>query len=117
MAARLEDIDEAYNVALDVGARIEDRVPDTGLRSEVDYPVESVAREAIVYGILVGEICPDEFIVADRPRGCFVENSKARLLQRGVVVIIYDIKPDYRIAALEESLGNVEADEAGIARD
>ena len=49
MAAGLKDVVEAYDVALDVSVGVLDAVADTRLGGEVDYDVEFVLGEEIVY--------------------------------------------------------------------
>ena len=112
MTAAFEDVREADDVAVDVGKRILQRVAHAGLRREVNHALELLAREQLRHPRPVGEIQLDEAEVRPLP-----QLREPRLLQRDVVVVVEVVEPDDFVAALQQELRGVEADEAGRAGD
>ncbi len=74
-AAGLEDVGEAHEVRLDVGARVLDGMAHAGLGGEVDHPVEGRAREGGRDRVHVGEIGAEE---ASSPRRSPPRSGRAR---------------------------------------
>lgn len=63
MAARLKDIVETNDIALDVGVGVLDAIAYTRLCGEVDNDVEFVFGEEVIDQGLVGQIALDELII------------------------------------------------------
>ncbi len=60
VAAALKDVDEADQVAVDVGMRILDRVAHTGLGGQVDHLVELFLGEQFLHPGAVAHVELDE---------------------------------------------------------
>ena len=59
--AALEDVEEADEVAVDVGVRVGQRVAHAGLRGQVDHALGALAREtARAIAVAVGQVDPHE---------------------------------------------------------
>ena len=110
VAAGLEHVGEADEVALDVGVRVGERVADARLGGQVDDALG--AGGGRVDGGRVGEVFADVAVA-----GVPGEPLEARLLEADVVVVVDDVEADDLVAAGEEALGDVVADEAGGAGD
>ena len=60
MTARLQDIVEAYEIALDIGIRVRNGITDTGLRGKIDHYRNPVVIENLLHRILVRNRRVDE---------------------------------------------------------
>ena len=117
MAARLEDIGKADQVALDIGMRIFQAVAHAGLRGEMDHPVERTFREAPLHRGAVRKVRLVEAIRSAAVGGDPVENAEPRPLERRIVIVVDVVEPDHGVAALQQALRRVKADEAGMSGD
>ena len=102
----------ALDVAVDVRERVLDAVAHAGLRAEVDHAREFLGGEQLRHAVAVGEIELDELEVS-----VALEDGEPRVLQRDVVVLVEIVEPDDLVAALEQQLRRVKADESGRAGD
>ncbi len=91
--------------------RVRERVAHAGLRRQVDDARERVPREQRLHRGAVGEFDPLEREARMR------KPLQPRLLQPRVVVIIQVVDADHRLAARQQALSQVIADEAGSAGD
>ena len=67
VAAGFENVHEAGNIGIDVGARVFDTVSDTGLGSEVDHAIETMFGKSLFDSSAVAQTAPSGPVVADRP--------------------------------------------------
>ena len=113
VATSLEDVIEAYQIALDIGIGIGDRVSDTRLCGEVHHHGRLILFEEAVYRRFVGYISLDEAVVRAL-RHQAVELIQAPLLQCHIVVTVHIIDIDNRspLHVFEQALDEVRADEA-----
>src|SRR5690606_18058812 len=109
--AALEHRERARHVAVRIRERRLDAVADARLRREMHDAVEALVREEIRHGFPIGEIDLHELEVRGR-----LELREPRTLQRDVVVLVKVVEADDLVAAAEELLRSVKADEAGGAR-
>ena len=54
--AALQNIDEAFEVGIDIGVRMVDRMTHAGLGREVDYDLETVLREQRRHCRTIGKV-------------------------------------------------------------
>ena len=104
MPARLQDIVEPNDVALDIDIRILDAVAHPGLSGQVHYNVELLFREELVNKAFIGNISLDELVCMLRMILCLLlNNAQAVLLQRRVIVIVQVVQPynAYRLLAFK----------------
>lgn len=112
VAAGLEDVEEADEVALQVSARILDGVAHARLRSEVNHDVEAVLREQALNQRGVAEVALHEREAAVLIR--LGEHRQAGLLDAGVVVAVDVVQADDHVVGLLEQLLHQERpDETG----
>ena len=109
--ARLEDVEEAGDVRADVLVRIRQRVAHAGLRREVDDAIEAFLREQRVDRGPVGDV-----ELVEREVGV-LELLQPRELEVDVVVLVEVVESDHGVAAREQALRDVHADETGGAGD
>src|SRR5690606_19988654 len=109
VTAALEHVDEADDVAVDVGVRVGDRVAHAGLGGQVDNYRRLALVEEPVEGRSVDEVelAEGEGVVA-------LQAFQTGQLERNVVVVIDVINAHYLVTAGQESLGDVIADETGV---
>ena len=116
VAAGLKDVEEADEVALEVGARVLDGVADTGLGREVHHYIEAVLGEQALDKGGVAEVAAHEGEAAL----CvgLGQHAQARVLDAGVVVAVEVVETDDNvIGLLEQLLDEERADEAGRSGD
>ena len=98
IATSLEDVVETYEIRLDVGTWISDRIAHASLSGEVYHHGRFVLIEYLVYQRFIGDIAFDKDPLFFRPRtvgngGNFFE---AFTLDVYVVVIVHAVDADYR---------------------
>lgn len=116
VAAGLEHVEEAHEVALEVGARVLDGVADARLGGEVHHDVETVLREQALDKGGVAEVAAHEGEAAV----CVSlgQHAQTRVLDAGVVVAVEVVEADDGvIGLLEQFLDEERADEAGGSGD
>jgi hypothetical protein len=91
---------------------VNQRVPNAGLGRQVHYPVKTRLGEKFFDPRAIGDIQFDETEI-----GMGFQPSKPISLQFWIVVIVEVIQTDNLVAALEQALRGVHADESGSARD
>lgn len=111
MTARLQDIVEAYEIALDIGIRVRDGITDTGLRGKIDHYGNPVVTKNLLYCILVRNRRVDECPVSAED----LDFAQALVLYIDVVIIGDTVDTDDAdiVNVREQALDEVAADEAG----
>lgn len=112
VAACLKDVEEADEVALEVGARVLDGVAHARLGREVHHDVEAVLGEQALDERGVAQVAAHEGEAAV----CvgLGQHAQAGFLDAGVVVAVEVVEADDRvIGLLEQLLDEERADEAG----
>lgn len=115
VAARLEDVVEPDEVALDIGVGVGDAVAHACLGSQVDDYGYTVMREDVLHGCLVGDGGVDEGPVALQR----LYLLQAFNLDVDIVIVGDAVDADYLDVPdfLEQALDEVAADKAGGACD
>lgn len=116
VAAGLKDVEEADQVALEVGARVLDGVADARLRGEVHNDIEAVLSEQALDEGGVAQVAAYE----GKAAVCVSlgKHAQARVLDAGVVVAVEVVETDNHIVGLLEQLLDEEGtDEAGRSGD
>ena len=112
VAATLEHVQRAGDIARHIGVRILERVAHAGLRREVHHSIEFLALEEVRHAAVVGEVELDDAEARQR-----LEAREAGALEVDVVVVVEVVEPHDLIAARDEALRDMRADEPGGARD
>jgi hypothetical protein len=100
--ATLEDVDEAYEVAVDVGVRVLKRVSDPCLGGKVDDRLGTFGLEDACGPWAVRQVHPDE-----AKAGFGSETSQPGFLQADVLVVIRIAEAKDLVAAIHEAVGQV----------
>src|SRR6476660_7054430 len=108
--ATFKDGGEAGQIGIDIGERIDERMPNTGLRGEVNDVRKTMFLEQACHPVAIGEIESDE-TQARR----FGELRAARLLQRGIIIGVHVVESDHVAALAQQSSRNMKADKPGGA--
>src|SRR5690242_17559291 len=103
--ATFEDGGEAGQIGIDIGERIDERMPNTSLRGEVNDVRKTMFLEQACHPVAICEIELDE-TQARR----FGELRASRLLQRGIIVGVHIVETDHVAALAQQSLRNMKAD-------
>ncbi len=106
VAAALQHVQRAGQVAVGIGMRVLDRIPHAGLRREVHDAADLGTCEQRFHRRPIGEVHAREAESLARR-----EARKARLLERRVVVRVQVVEADHLVAAREQPLADVVADE------
>lgn len=116
VAAGLKDVEEADQVALEVGARVLDGVADARLRGEVHNDVEAALSEQALDEGGVAQVAANESKAAVGVG--LGQHAQARVLDAGVVVAVEVVESDDGIIGLLKQLLDEErTDEAGRSGD
>lgn len=116
VAASLKDVEEADEIALEIGARVLDGVAGARLGGEVHHDVEAVLGEQALDEGGVAQVAAHEGEAAL----CvgLGQHAQARVLDAGVVVAVEVVETDDNvIGLLEQLLDEERADEAGRSGD
>ena len=116
VAAGLEHVEEADEVALEVGARVLDGVAHARLGGEIHHDVEAVLGEQALDEGGVAQVAAHE----GKAAVCvgLSKHAQAGVLDAGVVVAVEVVETDDHIVGLLEQLLDEErADEAGRSSD
>ena len=116
VAAGLEHVEEADEVALEVGARVLDGVADARLGGEVHHYIEAVLGEQALDEGGVAQVAAHE----GESAVCvgLGKHAQAGVLDAGVVVAVEVVETDdHVIGLLEQLLDEERADEAGRSGD
>ena len=117
-AAGFEDVEEADQIALRVGVRIDQRIAHAGLRREVDDALETVGGKQRREARRIGQV---EFLEAESGAravwGLRGQRVEPRPLEPRVVIVVEIVDAGDFVAAREQALRNVHADEPGGAGD
>ena len=111
MAARLQNIVEAYEIALDIGIRVRDGITDTCLRGKIDHHGNPVVTKNLLHCILVRNRRMDKCPVSAEG----LDFAQALVLYVDVVIIGDAVNADDAdiVNVSEKALDEVAADEAG----
>src|SRR5258705_9783513 len=101
MSTRFQNVCESDNVAIDVGPWVREGVAHAGLGSQVDYPVEAVLPEAVIYRLHVSEVRANKPVGASCGLGSLGENSEPCLLEGRIVVVVDHIETDHLVPSLQ----------------
>jgi len=106
MAAQLQHVDEAGQVAVDVGMRVFQRVTHAGLGGQVDDPGRLDLVEQRGQAVAVGQVEHADI-------GVRAQRGHAITLDLRSVVVVVVVQADDALAALTQGLAGVGADETG----
>jgi hypothetical protein len=112
VARGFQDRQVAGQVGALVGERVVDRVAHAGLGGQVDDALGAAGADQLHHRRVVGDVQADHGEA--RPA---VETGGAGGLEGRVVVVVEDVDADHRLAAVEQALGHVHADETRGAGD
>lgn len=107
-----QDVQEADDVGIGVGVRIEQRMADAGLGSEVDDGLETVGGKQFRNRITIGEI-----VLREKKARVPGELGQPSSFQIRVVIGIEVVERDNRAAVGEQASRDVKADEASRPSD
>ena len=111
--AQLENVEMPRHVGLDIGVGIDQRIAHSRLGGEMEDPLDPlVGIGESLHGAAIGDV---EALEGEIPET--LEQRQPRLLQVDVVIVVEVVDADDLIAALEQGLGGVKADETGRAGD
>ena len=110
VAAALQHVVKAGQIAVQVGVGVVDGIAHAGLRGEVDYYVGPCIGHGGVEGGAVFQRTSVKAEIRQR-----LQLGEARFLQRGVVVVIAVVETDHFVTARTERTRRMEADESGRA--
>ena len=110
--AGLQDVQEAYEIALEVGVRVGDGVADACLRREVDDCVETLRGEERVQRLLVRDVHLDEALALPG-----AELGDAPVLEPDIIVVVEVVDADHLVPAFREHIHQFRADESCGSRD
>ena len=110
VAAAFQDVQEAGDIAGDVDVGVFGGVADAGLGGKMHDPLGLVLGEGGLDRSAIGEISGDMGVAGQRQ-----QPIQPRLFQSRVVIVVEVVEADDLLAAGQQDLGNVGADEAGSA--
>ncbi len=106
MTASLEDVQEPHQIAVDVCARIRERIADPSLGGQVDHALRTRTRKKTLEAVPIGEVQP----VKLEP-GAAGQSRQARLFKPDIVVVVDAVEADHMVPTRDQALSDVIADE------
>ena len=113
VAAALEHVEEAGQVGIRIGIRIDQRMPHAGLCGEMHHVRKPVRREQVGHRRAIRQI---DLLEAE-VRAVGGKIFEPRLLQPGIVVGVEIVEANHAVAIRQQTLADVHADKAGSAGD
>ena len=110
MAAALQDIREADQVAVDVRFGVLEAVAHSRLGGEGYDSIETLGREQLRQGLAVGDIHLHEAEIGR-------QFSQTGMLEAHVVIVVKVVEPHYFVAPCDKGLRNVVSYESGSTGD
>src|ERR1700681_2585591 len=110
MPATFQHIQKPRNVGIDIVVRRRERVAYAGLGGEMDHIGKPAVAEQDRHAIAVVEV---ELVETERVEPG--ELGKARLFERGIVILIEIVDADDGASARRKPLRHMESDESGGA--
>src|SRR5680860_58059 len=105
--APLQHVQETHQVAVYVGVGVLQRIAHTGLSRHVGHPLEALSLKETFHPLPVRQVQPDKAEIFP-----LLQQVPACLLQAHVVVGVEVVQPHHLISALQQSLRQMETDEA-----
>lgn len=112
VAAALEDVGEADDVAVDVCVRVLDGVAHPGLGGQVHDTVKALLSKQPGHAFAVGNVQFDE-----AETWLALQTRETVMLELRRVVVVEVVKTDHLVASRQQQLADMHADEAGSAGD
>ena len=112
MPAAFEHVEEAGEVGVGVGMRVDQRMAHAGLPREMHDLGKAMDREQVGHALAVGDIHPLEPEIGICPELC-----NASVLQPGIVVGIEIVDAHHIMPLHRQSTGDMHADEPGCPGD
>ena len=112
MPAAFQDIEEADEIGVRIGMRVDQRMPHPGLRREMDHQREAMRGEQSCGSSAIRQIQPHEFEILG---AC--QLPQPRFLQRRIVIRREVVDADHVAAGLHQMTRDMKSDEAGRAGD
>ena len=112
MPASLEHIEKTFDVRVRVGVRVFQRIAHAGLRREMNDHGETVLRKQRFRRCAIGKVRFHEGEAV-----LTLQDIDARLFQGWIVVVVDAVQANDPAAGSEQTLRDMEADEAGSAGD
>ena len=99
MTARFKYVEKAYDIAFDIGIRIGDAVPDSGLSRQIDNDTYSVTLKNGVNYVLVRYGSLYERPFASGLPGALFYFGEPAIFDIDIIIVSNRVYPDYRNAA------------------
>ena len=112
MPATLEHIEEASEVGIGIGIRIDQRMTHAGLRGEVHDGRKAMRGKQFRHGLAIANIHLREFEIGER-----FELRDAGLLQTRIVVGVEVVDAHHVVPVRQQAPRNMHADESGRSGD
>jgi hypothetical protein len=112
MAASFQHIKKANKIGIGVSTRVDQRVTDARLRSEVNNVREAFCSKQLRHRLAVGDV----HLLESEIRKC-LELGNASRFQARIIIGIEIIYPDDIIALRQQATSDMHANEAGCAGD
>ena len=115
MTARFKYVEKAYDIAFDIGIRIGDAVPDSGLSRQIDNDTYSVTLKNGVNYVLVRYGSLYERPFASGLPGALFYFGEPAIFDIDIIIVSNRVYPDYRNVAdvAEKTLYKIAPDKPG----
>ena len=126
MPTRFQNVQEACDIALDVGIRVLDRITHPGLRRQIDRRIEPLGFEQGVDKGLVRQVGPDETVAGQygtRRKRVFRERLRPRnprlrqtgMLQPHGIIVVDIVETHHLVAPFRQPADGMVPDKSGSA--
>ena len=112
LAARLQDVEKASEIAVGIAVRVADGIADPGLSGQVNHTVSRVLGENCQKFFAVKDV---HFVKCESLVG--TQQRQAVVLQSDIIIGVQVVDPDHLQPAHQESMTHMEPDEPRCACD
>ena len=112
MPTAFENVQEPIDVTGGVGVRIDQGIPDAGLRRQMHHAPNGMLFEERRYTRTIGQIQFDELKLGMRTQA-----GQPRFLETHVIVVIQIVQTEHGVTAIEQSPAHMRPDKSGGAGD
>jgi hypothetical protein len=106
MTTCFQDIHEADQIRIDVGLRIRQGVPHTGLSGQVNDSIEAMSFKQSIDAVTIFQ---SQLLKVES--GTTFQKSESIMFEPGLIIVVQIVEADHGVASIQQASGRVHPDE------